>query len=85
MALERNDYIHSVIQDYDEKTQTVVLLSIQPIYDPDNPYLLKITRFTPPLSTLQSFADFINRANRYLDEISRQLFTQDAVAKLRKP
>jgi hypothetical protein len=85
MALERNDYIHGVIQGYDEKTQTVVLLSIQPIYDADDPYLFRITRFNPPLSALQSFADFINRVNNSLEEISRQLFTQDAVAKLRKP
>jgi hypothetical protein len=73
MALERNDYIHSVIQGYDAKTQTVALLAIQPIRDSNNPYLFKITRFSPPLSSLQSFADFMNRVNSSLEEISREL------------
>jgi hypothetical protein len=85
MALERNEYIHSVIQDYDEKTQIVSLLSIQPKYDPDNPYLFRIVRYKPPLKTIQSFADFVNRANNSLEKISRQLFTENAVAQLRTP
>jgi hypothetical protein len=83
MAKERNTYIHSVIQEYDAQKQTIVLLSIRPLYNQKNPYLFKITRFNPPISALQSFAVFINRVNNYLEEISRQLFTENAVAKLR--
>jgi hypothetical protein len=85
MAAERNTFVHSVIQGYNQKTKRLDLVSIGPLYDPKNPYLFKITRYNPPLSHVQGFATFINRANNYLEEITRQLFTADAVAKLRKP
>jgi len=85
IAEERNGYIHSVIQDYDEKPQIVSLLSVQPKYDPDNPYLFRLVRYQPPLKSIQSFPNFVNRVNDNLETISRQLFTEETVARLRKP
>lgn len=82
---DRNIYLHSVIQSYNERTEIVEFLSIRPIYDPTDPYKFRIKRYKPPLSHIRNFVTVVNSANNYLEEISRRLFTDDAVARLRKP
>jgi|GEM_PF-4580047 len=84
MATDRNIYLHSVLQGYDNKTKIVTLRSIQPVHNPENPYLFRIGKFAPPLRVMREFAEFVNRANTHLEEISRELFTHEAVARLRE-
>jgi hypothetical protein len=85
LAEERNTYLHGILEYYDEQAKVITIKSIKPKHDPKNPYVFTIATSAVPLETLQGFAKIVNRANDALEEVSRALFTQDAVAKLRKP
>lgn len=85
LSLERNEYVHGILEGYDPASQTIIIKSIRPKRDPNNPYLFKITVSGVPLATLQGFTDIVNKTNDELETISRQLFTQSAIEQLRKP
>lgn len=85
LGQERNIYLHGILERYDSETKTIFIRSVKPLHDPKNPYAFGIAAYSVPLETLQSFAEFANKANDHLEEISRALFTPDAVARLRKP
>src|SRR5262249_8247617 len=84
LAQERNTYLHGIFEFYNEPKKTVTLKSIRPAHDPQNPYIFKIETSAVPLDILKSFADMIGLANDKLEQVSRALFTPDAVSRLRK-
>jgi hypothetical protein len=84
LSKERNDYIHGIFERYDEQSRTVYLHAIRPKFDRQNPYLFTITLSEVPLETLKGFADIVNRANDELEGISRALFNEGAIERLRK-
>jgi hypothetical protein len=84
LSQERNEYIHGIVEGYDEKSQTIILHAIKPKFDRTNSYLFSITLSAIPLNTVKGFADIVNRANDELESISRVLFSTNAIARLRK-
>ena len=84
LSKERNEYIHGIVEGYDENSQTIILHGIKPKFDRTNSYLFSITLSAIPLNTMKGFADIVNRVNDQLETISRVLFSTDAIARLRK-
>src|SRR5205085_4668870 len=81
LAKCRNQYLHSILTDYDPQSQTVKMSGIK--------YMGKgIFRFSNhefPLTAMTSFSDVIHKANWLLWSISEQLFTEDGMRRLKRP
>jgi hypothetical protein len=81
LALERNQYLHSVIEDYDSSTGTLVLHGI--FTKPDT--TTSIQRTEIPMGYFGAFARKISDCNQELSKLSSQLFQPDMPGKLQKP
>jgi hypothetical protein len=82
LAEDRNLLMHGVLQDYDAASKTITVTSTK--------YHRKTDDFSCliqplPLEKLVRHADIVNLAHRTLCDVSRQLFTVDAVARLQRP
>lgn len=79
---DRNTFIHSVLQDYDDKSGNCIFKAIEPATGHGE--FRVTTRFTS-LHELSNLSQVINNANRWLSEISREIFTRDALSQLETP
>lgn len=76
----RNDYFHALLSVYDAKENTVTLRTLH--YVGKDEFHIARREFGP--QQLVSFAAAATRINNALWEITRQLFTEDALERLRK-
>ena len=84
LSKERNQYLHAILESYDPQAQVLTFHSIQPQGKPADgehqKFLVKKTE--AKLAQITTFADVVMRGNRYFLEISRKLFTTDALKEL---
>lgn len=80
LSAARNDYFHALLSAYDAEQDTVTLRSVHFIGDDT----FHIARHEFGTKQLLSFAAATTIINNALWDISRQLFTEDALARLRK-
>ena len=71
----RNLYLHSILETWDQKTETAHFKGIK--YEGGDNFTIKT--FSITLDGLMAFAKLLNIANRRLSLITRQLFTPEAL------
>jgi hypothetical protein len=76
----RNGYLHAIVEDYDESAQAVTLNSIKFI----GRDTFQAEQRTVHLRAIVDAARFNNLANKALAEVSRELFTMQALTQLGK-
>jgi hypothetical protein len=81
LAVERNEMIHGVLEAYDAVNGTYTLNGIR--YRKKTKDFLN-RRQVSPVGRIKSFAKMVNIAHYGLCEISKKLFTFDAIERLRK-
>ena len=77
---ERNLYLHSILEDADPSTDAFYLNTIE-----GRKSGYQVTHADGTLALLKSFTKTTNQANRILSWISGDLFTRDALERLRTP
>jgi hypothetical protein len=84
MSKERNQYLHSIVEAYDSSTQKVTFHSIQPQGKPaeGEHQVFLVKKSEALLKQITTFGDVTLKANRYFLEISRKLFTTEALKQL---
>jgi hypothetical protein len=82
LSTERNELLHGVLADYAIDTLTIRLDRIQYRRKTDD-FLFRTHAY--PLGRLQAFTHLVNLAHYGLCEISKELFTTDALERLRTP
>jgi hypothetical protein len=82
LAEDRNLLMHGVLQDYDSASKTITVSGTKYHHKTDD-FSCRIQPF--PLEQLVRHANIVNLAHHTLCEVSRQLFTVDAVEQLRRP
>jgi hypothetical protein len=80
LSNERNTYLHSIIESYNPVTQTVVFRYLISIKN-DN---FKLGTATVPLDRIHGETRMISLSNKFLWTISREIFTDNAIARLGK-
>jgi hypothetical protein len=82
LSKDRNELLHGVLEDYDPTKSLIMINGMQ--YRPaTKDFLNRHQAF--PAAKLEAFANLVNRAHYALCDVSKELFTQDAVARLRRP
>jgi hypothetical protein len=81
LAETRNIFAHGNLEKFDPKTEVARFRIIRTKKDD----VIEIQAFTPPLSELMGFADLVSQANKLLRTISAEVFTADAIRRLRRP
>ena len=80
LARERNRMFHSVLEEWSMETATAKFHGLTYVGDDT----FDATIYLPPLDEIRSFATTVNVGNRWLCRISSAIFTEDALARLRK-
>ena len=79
---DRNNILHGILEDYLPGTDPEMILhGVKPARKGN----LNFRRSHFPLERLQQLADLINTGHYALCDISKELFTEDAVARLQRP
>ncbi len=81
LGAERNAMLHSILEGYSPDTETLTFRSLR--FEGDGNFKIKLHKTS--LKSVSSFAAVTNTANKWLWEISSELFTPDGIERLRKP
>lgn len=82
LSKDRNELLHGVLEDYDREQGHIMINGVQ--YRPSTKDFLNRHQ-TFPAGKLKAFAGLVNLAHYTLCEVSKELFTPDAVARLQRP
>ena len=80
LRLDRNRFLHSILEHYDPATQEVTLRRIT--FEGNDKF--RIEKFISPLALIVKFAEVTNLANRCLKTVSNAIFTESVVSQLEK-
>jgi hypothetical protein len=81
LSEDRNSLLHWVLEDYDETAQTITITGTK--YRPKTDDFQNL-HVTSPAARYVQFARLVNLAHYTLCEVSKTLFTADAVAQLQR-
>lgn len=81
LSPHRNNLIHGALESWDAETKTCVLRTLK--FVGDDEFSLSTHEYT--IDGVGTVSDLTAMCNRYLSEISRIIFTRDALAQLRTP
>lgn len=82
LAPHRNTYLHSIFEGYDAGTDVLTFRSLK--YQGNSDF--KVTRTRAKREAVEALAELSTKSNRFLwRAVSRRLFTDDAVRRLRMP
>jgi hypothetical protein len=82
LSKDRNELLHGVLEDYDPDLGHIMINGMQYRHATKD-FLNRHQTF--PVGKLQAFASLVNLAHYALCDVSRELFTLDAVARLQRP
>ena len=77
----RQNLIHGVLEQWDTEKQSAVFRTLK--YIGDDEFVLSTHTYT--MEAIRDVADIVSSSNRFLANISRTIFTLDALERLRKP
>ncbi|MCU7937518.1 MAG: hypothetical protein KZQ99_22120 [Candidatus Thiodiazotropha sp. (ex Dulcina madagascariensis)] len=81
LADERNLYLHSILEDFDARSNIAVFHRIIPQGNDK----FKLVRSEVPLEVISVFIETVNITNRYLWSLSQELFTTEVISELGNP
>jgi hypothetical protein len=77
----RHSILHFVLEDWDQNGQLAKFHGLKWLGNDE----FEAQTVTVTIEALRSFADIVNAGNKWLEQISRSLFTDARLAQLRKP
>jgi hypothetical protein len=80
LANERNLYLHSILENFDNMSKIAVFHRILP----EGNDQFKLTRSEVPIEQISAFTDVVKATNRYLWSLSEKIFTVDVISDLKK-